>query len=168
VKFDQRVPGLYVAVLAAVGTSLAAALVGWLGGLGPPYREFRWDTAERVGIAVTFLLLPYLLVMTVQARRVGVPYGWRAFGWVLCLMSLLLPAILLANTFLDAPGYSAFGCGSLFNPMDLSGDTTAQAVCEPVRARRAGWAWSAAAIGASIAAAVGTSALRPASRRIEA
>lgn len=167
-KFDQRVPGLYVAVLATVATSLAAALVGWLGGLGPPYREFRWDTAERVGIAVTFLVLPYLLAMTVQARRVGVPYGWRAFGWVLCLISLLLPAILLANTFLDAPGYSAFGCGSVFNPTDVSGWEIAQAVCEPVRAHRTGLSWSAAAIGAGIAAVVSLSALRPSSRRIDA
>lgn len=158
----------YWAMMVTLGTALGAALAGWLGGLGPPYKEFAWDTTETVGVFAAFLLLPVALTMTVSARGRGVPYKWRILGWLLCLVTLLLPAILLANTFLDAPLYSAFGCGSLFNPTDLSGDATAQAVCEPVRARRAGLAWSAAAIGGGIAAVVGLSALRPSSRRINA
>lgn len=158
----------YWAMMVTLWAALVAALAGWLGGLGPPYREFAWDTSEMLGIWASFLLLPVALTMTVSARSRGVPYKWRVMGWFLCLITLLLPALLLANTFLDAPGYSAFGCGSLLNPTDLDSDATAQAVCEPVRTARAGVAWTAAAIGASAAAVVGLSALLPPARRAAA
>lgn len=142
--------------------ALGAAGAGWLGGLGGDFNEFGWDTTELVGILATFLLLPVAVVMTGKARSLGVPYLWRALGWLLCLIALLLPAIILANTFLNAPGYDVFGCGSLLDRDSyVNVDAERRRVCEPVRAARTGTARFAALVGGGVAVALAASALRP-------
>lgn len=159
---DELATRAYWAMLAVFGAALGAALVGWAGGLGPPYDEFGWDTAEFVGTIATFLLLPVALVLTAKARSLGVPYAWRALGWLLCLAALLLPAIILANTFLNAPGYDVFGCGALLDRgsyVEVGQDR--RIVCDPVRGRRRGDVDVAAVVGGGVAAALAVTALRP-------
>lgn len=159
---DEIAARAHWAMLLVFGSALLATLVGWVGGLGPPYREFPYDTAEIVGIMATFLLLPVAVVMTVKARGLGVPYVWRAAGWVLCLIGSMLPAIILANTFLNAPGYDVFGCGSLLDRDSyVDVEPERRRVCEPVRDARRGTAVFAAAVGGTVAVGVGLSALRP-------
>ena len=159
---DELATRAYWAMLATLGAALGAALVGWVGGLGPPYDEFAWGTAEFVGIIATFLLLPVALVLTAKARSLGVSYSWRVLGWLLCLVALLLPAIILANSFLNAPGYDVFGCGALLDQgsyVDVAEDR--RAICDPVRAQRRGNVGFAAVVGGGVAAALAVTALRP-------
>jgi len=159
----------YLAMTLALALALGAALAGWVGGLGGDYNEFGWDTTEFVGIIATFLLVPVALGLTTKARSLGVPYVWRVLGWLLCLAGLLLPAALLGNTFLNAPGYDAFGCGALFDVdfyTNVSGEM--RRVCDPIRAQRQGDVIFGAVVGGGVVVASGFSALRPSPTRVHA
>lgn len=123
--------------VALFALALLTALAGWIGGLGPPYREYAYDAAEDLGIGASFLLLPFAVIALWESRGEGIAFSLRLLGWLLCSVGLLLPALLLGNTYLELPGYSAFGCGSLLNPSSLEGGPKdVLAGCEVVRAER--------------------------------
>ena len=131
----------YILVLALLSLALLTGLVGWIGGLGPPYREYGYDAAEDLSIMVAFLLLPFAVIAVWESRGDGIPLPLRILGWLLCTAGFLLPAVLLGITYLELPTSSAFGCGSLFNqgfdPSSFSPeDRAVVAGCEPIRASR--------------------------------
>lgn len=155
-------------MLFTVAAALVTSLVGWVGGLGGNYSEPGWDGAKGAGILCTFLLSPLLLTRTTQARRLGIPYAWRAAGWLLFLITLLLPAVLRSNTFITAPGYDVFGCGVLLDRDSyVNVDDDQRTVCDPIRARRLAEARFLALLGVGAAAALAYTTLLPGQPSLE-
>lgn len=145
--------------------ALSAALLGGAGGLSSPLPGRASLLAASMGILLAVFLLPFVVVFTAQARASGIPRAWRAFGCVLTLVALLLPAWLLASTSISAPRYDAFDCGALVDrgsylPRPDDPDLV-RGICDPVRETRAKQAGSAAVAAVVATGALAVGAFRP-------